>query len=171
LLFVVERNLFPMTPKQRLLALTLTLALFLGGLAAPHTAAHAQAPAYRTTQSSWVASIALSYVGYRYASYGDTPWYGFSCVGLVHWAYARAGRYAPENVSALYTNYDHLSWTQVRPGDVLLFANTVHWGLSHAAIYIGGGLMVGADNFSVGVHIDRVWDGYWGPRFVAAVRP
>jgi hypothetical protein len=58
----------------------------------------------------------------------------------------------------------------MQPGDVLLFANTFHAGLSHAAIYIGGGQMVGADNFSVGVHVDDVYDGYWGPRFVGAIR-
>jgi len=56
------------------------------------------------------------------------------------------------------------------PGDVLIFANTFHAGLSHAAIYIGGGQMVGADNFSVGVHVDNVYDGYWGPRLVGAIR-
>jgi hypothetical protein len=58
----------------------------------------------------------------------------------------------------------------MQPGDVLLFANTFHAGLSHAAIYIGGGQMVGADNFSVGVHVDAVYDGYFGPRFVGAIR-
>jgi hypothetical protein len=58
----------------------------------------------------------------------------------------------------------------MQPGDVLLFANTFHAGLSHAAIYIGGGQMVGANNFSVGVHVDAVYDGYFGPRFVGAIR-
>ena len=43
-------------------------------------------------------------------------------------------------------------------------------GSRTAAIYIGGGQMVGADNFGVGVHVDNVYDGYWGPRFVGAIR-
>ncbi len=127
-------------------------------------------PSPARLSGSSIVSTALAYVGYRYAYVGDTPYTGFSCVGFVHWVYSQYGYYTPEDPGALYYDYPHVSPAYIQPGDVLIFANTFHAGLSHAAIYIGGGRMVGADNFSVGVHIDYMYDGYWGPRFVGAVR-
>src|SRR5215467_6569383 len=59
---------------------------------------------YATT----VVSAAKSQVGARYASIGDTPQTGFSCVGLVHWAYARAGLTVPESAPALAASYPHV---------------------------------------------------------------
>ena len=117
-----------------------------------------------------ITSVALSYKGYRYAYVGDTPATGFSCTGFVHWVYSQFGYDTPEDLGVLYASYPHIAPAAMQPGDVLLFANTFHAGLSHAAIYIGGGQMVGADNFSVGVHVDAVYDGYFGPRFVGAIR-
>jgi hypothetical protein len=117
-----------------------------------------------------IVSFALSYVGYRYAYVGDTPSTGFSCTGFVHWVFSHFGYNTSEDPYALYSSYVHVAVGDLQPGDVLLFANTFHPGLSHAAIYIGGGQMVGADNFALGVHVDAVWDSYWGPRFVTAVR-
>ena len=119
---------------------------------------------------SSIVGTALSYVGYRYAYVGDTPYTGFSCTGFVHWVFSRYGYYTPEDPGALYYSYPHVAPAYMQPGDVLIFANTFHAGISHAAIYIGNGQMVGADNFAVGVHVDNVWDGYWGPRFVGAIR-
>ena len=117
-----------------------------------------------------IVSVALAYVGYRYAYVGDTPATGFSCTGFVHWVYSQFGYDTPEDPAVLYYSYPHIAPAAMQPGDVLLFANTVYAGLSHAAIYLGGGQMVGADNFSVGVHVDDVYDSYWGPRFVGAIR-
>ncbi len=119
---------------------------------------------------SSIVSTALSYVGSSYAYLGDTPATGFSCTGFVHWVFSQYGYYTPEDVSTLYYSYPHVYTSNLQPGDVLIFANTFHAGLSHAAIYIGGGQMVGADNFSVGVHVDNLFDAYWGPRFVGGIR-
>ena len=117
-----------------------------------------------------IVSVALAYVGYRYAYVGDTPATGFSCTGFVHWVYSQFGYDTPEDPAVLYYSYPHIAPADMQPGDVLIFANTVYAGFSHAAIYIGGGQMVGADNFSVGVHVDDVYDSYWGPHFVGAIR-
>jgi cell wall-associated NlpC family hydrolase len=150
------------------LAGTLAVAGTTPVLYASSTQAHASSSA-RLSGSS-IVSTALAYVGYRYAYVGDTPYTGFSCVGFVHWVYRQFGYNTPEDPGALYYGYPHVSSANLQPGDVLIFANTFHAGLSHAAIYIGGGQMVGADNFSVGVHVDYLYDSYWGPRFVGAVR-
>jgi cell wall-associated NlpC family hydrolase len=138
-------------------------ALYASGPGAP-------SPSSARLVSARIVSVALAYVGYRYAYVGDTPATGFSCTGFVHWVYSQFGYDTPEDPAVLYYSYPHIAPAAMQPGDVLIFANTVYAGFSHAAIYIGGGQMVGADNFSVGVHVDDVYDGYWGPRFVGAIR-
>jgi uncharacterized protein YgiM (DUF1202 family) len=65
----------------------------------------------------------------------------------------------------------HVDESQLMPGDVLFFSNTVFAGLSHVAIYIGNNQMIGADSFSVGVTIDQVNDAYWSSHYTGATRP
>jgi hypothetical protein len=153
-----------------LLAFALAIALILVSGTAASAASPRQQAAAPNRDSTSLTSYALSFVGYRYAYAGDTPSTGFSCTGFVHWVFSHFGYNTPEDPYALYNAYPHVAAANMMPGDVLLFANTFHPGLSHAAIYLGGGLMVGADNFAVGVHVDSVWDSYWGPRFVTALR-
>ncbi len=163
---------------KTLISLTLAGALAVASTATPVLTPHAHAVSSPRTHSpssarlsgSSLVGAALSYVGYRYAYMGDTPSTGFSCTGFVHWVFSQFGYYTPEDVGSLYYSYPRVASGALTPGDVLIFANTFHAGLSHAAIYIGGGQMVGADNFSLGVHVDNMYDGYWGPRFVGAIR-
>lgn len=152
------------------LAGTLAVASFSPVPSALAASPRTHSPSSARLSGSSIVSTALAYVGSRYAYSGDTPSTGFSCTGFVHWVYSQFGYNTPEDVGALYYSYPHVAAGALEPGDVLIFANTFHAGLSHAAIYIGGGQMVGADNFSVGVKVDNVYDGYWGPRFVGAVR-
>jgi hypothetical protein len=157
-----------------LVALALAFALVVAPMLASASPTSAVAPRHAVPAASpsgtSIASFALGYVGYRYAYVGDTPSTGFSCTGFVHWVFSHFGYNTSEDPYTLYSSYVHVAVGNLQPGDVLLFANTFHPGLSHAAIYIGGGQMVGADNFALGVHVDAVWDSYWGPRFVTAVR-
>ena len=156
--------------RQRLYALALASALTLASATLTSAASPRSHSPSASLSGTSVASLALSYVGYRYAYMGDTPGAGFSCTGFVHWVYSQFGYNTPEDTYALSNSYTHVAPSNMIPGDVLLFANTYHPGLSHAAIYIGNGQMIGANNFSVGVHVDDVWDSYWGPRFVTALR-
>jgi cell wall-associated NlpC family hydrolase len=130
--------------------------------------AKAQQPRYVT---GWnIAQTAVAHLGAPYAWIGDSPQTGYSCVGLVHHVFALWGVYAPENLWALWNGYTHIAPQYIRPGDVVLFANTVWPGLSHAAIYISGGWVVGADNFAWGVHRDYLYDPYWYSRWIGTVR-
>ena len=152
------------------LALTGTLAVAANTPVLYASSPQAPSPSSARLVGARIVSVALAYVGYRYAYVGDTPATGFSCTGFVHWVYSQFGYDTPEDPAVLYYSYPHIAPAAMQPGDVLLFANTFHAGLSHAAIYIGGGQMVGADNFSVGVHVDDLYDSYWGAHFMGAIR-
>jgi cell wall-associated NlpC family hydrolase len=126
---------------------------------------------YATT----VVSAAESQVGARYAALGDTPQTGFSCVGLVHWAYARAGLTVPESAPAIASRYPHVdgatpAGAYLIPGDILVFVDTAWTGYSHAAIYVGNDMMVSADSPQTGVRLEPLNTPYWDAHWAAAVR-
>jgi len=126
---------------------------------------------YATT----VVSAAKSQVGAHYASIGDTPQTGFSCVGLVHWAYARAGLTVPESAPALAASYPHVggatpAGAHLLPGDILLFVDTAWVGYSHAAIYVGNDMMVSADSPQTGVRLEPLNTPYWDAHWAGAAR-
>jgi len=122
-----------------------------------------------------VVSAAKSQIGARYASVGDTPQTGFSCVGLVHWAYARAGLTVPESAPSIAARYPHVvgatsAGALLLPGDILLFVNTAWAGYSHAAIYVGKDMMVSADTPQTGVRLELVNTPYWDAHWAGAAR-
>jgi hypothetical protein len=122
-----------------------------------------------------VVSAAKSQIGARYASVGDTPQTGFSCVGLVHWAYARAGLTVPESAPSIAARYPHVggatpAGAQLLPGDILLFVNTAWAGYSHAAIYVGNDMMVSADTPQTGVRLEPLNTPYWDAHWAGADR-
>ena len=122
-----------------------------------------------------VVSAAKSQVGARYASVGDTPQTGFSCVGLVHWAYARAGLTVPESAPSIAARYPHVggatpAGAHLLPGDILLFVNTAWAGYSHAAIYVGNDMMVSADSPQTGVRLELLNTPYWDAHWAGAAR-
>ena len=125
--------------------------------------------------SSVVVAAAESQVDARYAAVGDTPQTGFSCVGLVHWAYARAGLTVPESVPGIAAAYAHVAGAtpagmHLLPGDILLFVDTGWSGYSHAAIYVGNGMMVSADSPQAGVQLEPLDVSYWIAHWAGAAR-
>ena len=125
--------------------------------------------------ASVVVAAAKSQIGARYAAVGDTPQTGFSCVGLVHWAYGRAGLAVPESAPGIAAAYAHVSGAtpagaHLLPGDILLFVNTAWAGYSHAAIYAGKGMMVSADSPQTGVRLEPLDASYWIAHWAGAVR-
>jgi cell wall-associated NlpC family hydrolase len=122
-----------------------------------------------------VIAAARAQVGGRYAQTGDTPQTGFSCVGLVHWSFARAGIAVPEDEVALAQGFlqvrgGAVSGASLLPGDILLFRDTGLPGLSHAAIYAGGGMMVSADSPEHGVREEPLNQPFWLAHWALAVR-
>ena len=78
----------------------------------------------------------------------------FDCSGLVMWAYAHVGVHLDHFTGDQYNEGEHISRSQLRPGDLIFFFPTI----SHVGMYIGNGLMVDAPDFGQDVMVQRV---YW----------
>lgn len=143
--------------------------IVLGGLAFVIRPACAQAASSPTTAA--VVALARSLIGRPYAAIGDTPATGFSCIGFVHYLYARVGVAVPENLELAYADAPHVAANALEPGDLVFFSNTLWPGLSHVAIYAGGGQIIGADNVTTGVEITPLAAIYWQAHYTGATRP
>jgi NlpC/P60 family len=174
-----ERRRPVITRKRiKLAGILVMLALPLTGVLLISIASGATSPASTHLLHGYavtVVSAAKSQIGARYASVGDTPQTGFSCVGLVHWAYARAGLTVPESAPSIAARYPHVggatpAGAQLLPGDILLFVNTAWAGYSHAAIYVGNDMMVSADTPQTGVRLELLNTPYWDAHWAGAAR-
>ncbi|MGH2388577.1 MAG: SH3 domain-containing protein, partial [Chloroflexota bacterium] len=124
----------------------------------------------RAPSPSDIVATARQYLGSPYAWIGNTP-AGFSCIGFVNFVFHQNGVYVPFDIPMAYGSAPKVAESDLMPGDVLFFSNTVFAGLSHVAIYIGGDQMIGADSFAVGVTTDQLHDGYWQEHYTGATRP
>ncbi len=121
-----------------------------------------------------VASYAVQFVGSRYVWGGASP-RGFDCSGLTSYVYRQFGVSLPHSAAAQYsTRYGAMigSMSNLAPGDLMFFAGTTGGrGITHVAIYIGGGRMVHAMTPRYGVQVSGIWSSYWQNHFVGAIRP
>lgn len=121
-----------------------------------------------------VASFAVQFIGSRYVWGGSSP-RGFDCSGLTSYVYRQFGVSLPHSAAAQYSSrYGAIigSMGNLAPGDLMFFAGTGgRRGISHVAIYIGGGQMVHAMTPRYGVQASGIWSSYWQNHFVGAVRP
>ena len=122
-----------------------------------------------------VASYAMNFVGSRYVYGGASPSRGFDCSGLTSYVYAKHGVSLPHNAAGQFnTRYGASvgSMDNLKPGDLVFFVGTGgHRGISHVAIYIGGGRIVHAMTPRYGVQVSNVYDSYWVQHYYGAIRP
>lgn len=118
-----------------------------------------------------IVGIAMSYLGYPYAAAGNSP-AGFDCSGFTQFVVGTAtGIWIPHAVEAQpYAAGYWVDWGAWQPGDLIFFQNTYRAGISHAAIYIGDGTIVHAENYGSGVTLDSIYSDYYGPRYWGAIR-
>jgi len=130
--------------------------------------------AVNVAASGDVAGYAVQFIGYRYRWGGTGPG-GFDCSGLTSYVYRQYGVGLPHSAAGQFsTRYGAMigNMGSLAPGDLVFFANTGgHRGISHVAIYIGGGQIVHAMTPSYGVQVSGVWSSYWQNHFVGAIRP
>lgn len=90
-------------------------------------------------------SWAKGKLGLPYLWGGDGPG-SYDCSGLVMQAWAQAGVPLPHSSRLQYASVEHISYSSLRPGDLLFFAtnpadpDTIH----HVTMYIGNGQMIEA---------------------------
>ncbi|GAC1445304.1 MAG: hypothetical protein NVSMB52_06040 [Chloroflexota bacterium] len=131
---------------------------------------------HNDVSGSAIAQFGLRYVGYPYTLVGNSPALGFSCIGFVSYVFGAMGIPLPDDLWNGRAYAPPVAFTDLRPGDILWFGNTVWPGLSHTAIYIGGGRFVHSAWFNIGVivssfHNDPRYGNYWTEHYMGATRP
>jgi cell wall-associated NlpC family hydrolase len=103
------------------------------------------------TEAAIVIQAALSRIGSPY-SWGAAGPNAFDCSGLVMWSFQQAGIALPHSSQALAAGGQPVSLSDIQPGDVV----TYYSDASHAAIYIGDGMMVHASTYGSPVKVAPV---------------
>ncbi len=111
-------------------------------------------------------AYALAQVGDSYVAGADGP-SSFDCSGLTMAAWRRAGVSLPHYSYSQYAVTQHISRSELRPGDLLFYFGS---GAHHVSMYIGGGMMVSASNPRAGVEIIAAWGPWYGERYSGAGR-
>jgi cell wall-associated NlpC family hydrolase len=119
-------------------------------------------------QGNEVAIYALDMIGTGYRFGGKNPEAGFDCSGMVSYIFNRAAGLkltgSAADIARLGRRIDR---NNLRPGD-LVFFNTLNRPFSHVGIYIGDGRFVHAPSSNGKVHISRLDNPYFAPRFEMA---
>jgi len=99
-----------------------------------------------------VLETADQYVGVRYVWGGSTP-KGFDCSGFTKYVFAKHGVAIPRTSREQVRAGDGvpLDFDSMRPGDILLFAESGE-AISHVAIYVGSGRIIHASSAMGGVN-------------------
>ena len=98
-----------------------------------------------------VVQAALSRIGSPYSWGGSGP-NAFDCSGLVMWAFQQDGKSLPHSSQALAAGGQPVSMSDMQPGDVV----TYYGDASHAAIYVGNGMMVHSSTYGTPVGVAPV---------------
>jgi cell wall-associated NlpC family hydrolase len=139
------------------------------------SAPRASADLARIAASGDVAGYATQFVGYRYVWGGASPGRGFDCSGLTSYVYRQvAGVGLPHNAAAQYSSaYGAFvgGMGNLAPGDLVFFRNTGGGrGITHVAIYIGGGRIVHAMTPRYGVQVSNLYESYWVSHYYGGLR-
>lgn len=139
----------------------------------PETSASTPAPTdvrsdAATEHGSEVAIFALDMIGTGYRFGGKNPEAGFDCSGMVSYIFNRAaGLRLSGSAADMARQGRQIDKSNLRPGD-LVFFNTLNRPFSHVGIYIGDGRFVHAPSGNGKVHISRMDNPYFAPRFEMA---
>lgn len=86
--------------------------------------------------------------------YGASGPSSFDCSGLTSWAYAQAGISIPRTSEAQAQAGVHLSMSQLKPGDLVLFYGDLH----HVGLYAGNGMVLHAPHTGADVRFESMKD-------------
>lgn len=120
-----------------------------------------------TTPTSSVVSTAMNYIGVPYVWGGTSP-NGFDCSGFVQYIFKQYGYNLNRTAAAQYSNGYSISRSELRPGDVVFFANTYTYGISHVGIYTGNNQFIHAG--TNGITTDSLDSSYYASHYYGARR-
>lgn len=116
----------------------------------------------------YVRSAALRFLGIRYAHGGTGNW-GLDCSGYTQAVYRSMGLSLPRTAAAQSRSGYGVGRGNLQTGD-LMFFNTMGRGISHVAIYLGGGQFANANSYYGRTMVDNLSNPYWSSRYVSARR-
>ena len=117
--------------------------------------------------------IASNYIGYPYVWGAAHPSEGFDCSGLVKYVLGRQGVDVPHGSIEQWESGIGIkiyNQADLLPGDIIYFKNTWRRGISHVGFYAGDGMVVQAISTGNGVSVVSMYEDYWIPRYVGAIR-
>lgn len=117
-----------------------------------------------------MANQALSYRGMPYIRGASSPSRGFDCSGLIYYLLRSRGYNPPRTAAGLAKYGKSVARKDLKPGDLVLFANTYKRGVSHIGIYIGNNNFVHAANRRSGVKTDSLSSAYYSKKYYGARR-
>lgn len=113
---------------------------------------------------------AMSHLGIRYRSGGNTPDKGFDCSGLVSYAAAKSlGLKLPRSAAEMAAWAREVDRVELVAGD-LVFFNTMNRKYSHVGIYLGDNQFVHSPSPGGVVRVDNMTQAYWQARYNGARR-
>lgn len=123
--------------------------------------------------ASAVVSVAETQAGTAYVWGGASPATGFDCSGLVQWAFSQVGVSLPRTAQAQYDATQRVAVQDLRPGDLVFFAQTYASSdyITHVGIYTGNGIMLNAPTTGDVIRPLPVFTGYWADHYAGAGRP
>jgi len=110
-------------------------------------------------------AAAKSQLGVPYVWGGESPGVGFDCSGLTQWSWRQAGVSLPRTAAAQYDAIAHIALSDLQPGDLVFWG--YGGGISHVAMYVGGGDVIQAPETGEVVS----YQGIWADGLVGAGRP
>jgi cell wall-associated NlpC family hydrolase len=81
-----------------------------------------------------------------YVFAGSSPKWGWDCSGLVLWTYEQFGITLKHSATAQAHSGTRVSYKNAKPGDIVTFSWGSDYWHYHAAIYLGNGMIVDANN-------------------------
>lgn len=92
--------------------------------------------------------VAKAQLGKPYG-WGSTGPSRFDCSGFTGYVYKKgASKKIPRTAQAQYNKYKHVSYKNIKKGDLVFFGGSKH-SISHVGLYVGGGKMIDSQNRGV----------------------
>lgn len=113
-------------------------------------------------------AYAKQFIGTPYVYGGSAPG-GFDCSGFTSYVYHHYGYSINRTAAGQTANGVAVSRDNLIPGDLVMF-NTGGGGISHVAIYAGGGQIIHAKKPGSPLGLDQLNSGYYDSRYVCARR-